>query len=256
MAIATLVTRRPIILNVLLKRREKELLIDIQRLRKLNRDACRECWGNLRSENPNEVFYGYGLYTISDPAGPIPSASSESEFRQRAGIQADAAGEESWFQSLLGTSKFGVNEETLCDERWDMPNWEHAAYYPDPFYPSCDLIESAERELPQDDKERGALIDDLKAGILAAMVAAVYDLRRDGFFADHSVTLFCSVHDSYDTFWLERESARILNSPRVFRRFRRERLRHIKDPDSIVESMRENEIVPPFRLHLKSCGVI
>lgn len=63
------------------------------------------------------------------------------------------------------------------------------------------------------------------------MMLALRDLNEQGFFgkgnAPESLTVFCSVPHSGCTVWFEQDSARRLNSPKVFQTFATERIKWI-----------------------------
>src|SRR4051794_4315260 len=79
-----------------------------------------------------------------------------------------------------------------------------------------------------------------KVGVFASMVLALRDLIDDhGHFGRgverDSFTIFCSVPHSGCTVWFERDSARRLNPPKVFKTFASERIKWIVDGSKCTE---------------------
>jgi len=200
---------------------------DFQTIREMTRDAARTSFGAMLCEHPNEDFYGFSLYTISDAAGPVSSASTLKGFAERERkIRADEK-EVRWLADQ------GIDLEThiLTDAKWSPFEWEFEFYRADAF----DAVSKYVNDLAGiscDDKTR-----ELNSMLLAAYVAALGDLDRDGQlgkYLDRSkYVLFCSIADSSDAVWYEKTSARILNPDSAYDQFFRECIRHLETEDEI-----------------------
>lgn len=186
-------------------------LFDFDRARSLIRDGAKAFIIRLREKYPEEVFYVYVIFNTDDDARLATlKANSEQGYEE---ILARYRGNESYMKSL----EEGGWEFHPYFYRWSFGEWDFGgAEELTPFYHLLDGLASDEPPGPDTDV-------DLRAQAYAAMVLGLHDLDAEGFFGTgkerDKVTLFCSVHDSEETAWMEAESARFLNPPQVFDRF-------------------------------------
>jgi hypothetical protein len=201
-------------------------IIDAVELQSCLVKATRTSFGDLLHRYADDRFYGFGLYTCDDLPGINPSATTEKGFEKRK--QALLTGETRTWEGA------DVNASIYGDCRWSMYEWEHECHLADAFGDVNKMIQEAESRSRT--TESSSEFELLKGTVLAAMVLGLRQLDFEGFFSDSksrgSTTLFCSLPASFDTYWVEYESARLLNSPSAFETFRKQRMEYLLD-DSI-----------------------
>ncbi len=210
--------------------------------------AAKASFGNLIQQHAGDRFYGFALYTFDDLAGVNPSASTEAGFAlSKQKVFADKE-QLAWYKQ----KKIDVERMLLGDYRWSVFSWKHECHMGQAFDPANALVQAAVKRA-RETADRKAF-EQLKGLVLAAMVLALRRLDGEGFFAAtqprDAITLFCSVADSGDAVWLERESARLLNPSAVFKTFEKQRISYIADGDEGSAAT-----VNQFRDVIKRCGL-
>ena len=135
------------------------------------------------------------------------------------------------------------------DFRWSAYAWEYECTEAEHFKDVGKTLNVNGRYDPEDPEGFAKF----KGCVFAAMVLALSDLVADGCFGTgetrNSITLFCSVPSSECTQWLEEESARVLNPPKLFKVFQEQRIKYITD-DSNSNIRMQSRVYLNFSRHL------
>ena len=213
--------------------------VDFTELRKRLGLAARQFFDSVRAEHSNDRFYSFALCTHDGANCVWAAANSEEAYKQAAAQRVADESKTKW----LDSHGISLKACLLGDYRWSAFEWQYASVDPDEFSSVDELINN--RGVGVYDENDPSGFENFKVCVFASMVLALSDLDADGYFgvgaARESVTLFCSVADSDCGGWLEKDSARRLNSPEVFEKFNEERIRWIavapetdpSDPDSL-----------------------
>jgi hypothetical protein len=196
-------------------------LINIEDFSTAVADAARLAFNSVLGGAQKSTVYGFSLYTVDDLAGIVPSASTESGFLQRKDKVLADEKQLAW----LKEESIDVNRFILGDHRWSIYEWdletEGASFFDGANETLANMVAEVE--------DTGGSFTQLTAEVLASMTIALHQLRTDKFFDNPQITLFCSKPSSLDTAWLERESARVLNSLALFEIFQKERIAWIQE---------------------------
>ncbi len=194
-------------------------LFDFNAARKILYNGARAFFTRVRAKFPHEALYVYNAIGSDDDAKLVHFvANSEQHFEEAA---AKYLADE---RTVKSHREKGFHHQVFY-YKWGFPEWAYQGGERDieGFY---ELVEAAEIE---DDEENdfdapGPEVNvDLRAQSYAAAVLALRDLDSEGFFGSgaerEKVTVFFSVIDSPEVYWLQNESARLLNPPAVYERF-------------------------------------
>ncbi|WP_233101843.1 DUF4303 domain-containing protein [Variovorax sp. IB41] len=175
---------------------------DFETLRTQIREAARTAFAALRAQHPNERFYAMALYTDDGAMTVCPSANSE-EALQRILLDNDC-----------------TEPADIAYSRWGTAEWAYEHQHAGDFTAVSDRLRA--HVLKQ--KSGGRAFAAFRSQLHDAMVNALADLDQEGFFGTgtdrQALTLFCSISDSDDAEAFEDDSAKRLNSPAVFARFK------------------------------------
>lgn len=188
--------------------------------------GARATYADLRAQNPGEQFYAFALYDCDDATGPQVSANSEQKFQELLARHRPSYEKQG--------RPFGPRQEAVY--RWGTAEWWYEAEGGEHFAPASALLE----ELSAAASERDAY-PEFRAHAFAALTGALCELDREGVFGTgperDRVTVFASLSDSRDAWWLREESARLANPPAVYEAFEREWL----DPPPPAEDAPQGE---------------
>lgn len=199
--------------------------VDFGLLRRRIANATRQTFDAVREAHSGESFYVFALYSVEDAVIVNPSTNSEEVYQSAVARQ--MANDR--YKKRLESLGISLSAALLGDQRWSAHEWKYECAESDGFDAVNDLINN--RGLGFHDKDDPLGFVKFKAGVFASMVMALSDLNKQGYFgngvARESLTVFCSVPNSWCTVWLEEDSARRLNPPRVFQKFAEERIKWI-----------------------------
>ncbi|MGN6545003.1 MAG: DUF4303 domain-containing protein [Aureliella sp.] len=204
-------------------------LIDIDLFADELAAATEQFCSHLFSKVGRDSVYGVALGAFDDLAGIYPKASTEAGFAERRDKLLSNEQQRAW----LAERGIDLEKTILGDERWSPFEWEYGEAADMRFYAKANgLLESTVNSLA--DTEGPGSWRYFTAEVHASSALALKRLRDAGVFdrANGQITLFCSKHASSDAIWLERESARFLNTPEAYERFKRERIDWITDENS------------------------
>jgi len=143
------------------------------------------------------------------------STSDESEFENRKQLVLS----DSKTLELLKEIQVDVDQHILGSARWNPFEWQRQEMKTFEPWPGLCAEESNQ-----------SLGD-----AVASLVIALRKLRDSDRFSSlpqhESITLFVSCPDSLETTWIERESAKLLNSPTVYESFLRDAISYIEGPE-------------------------
>ena len=194
-------------------------------------------------------LYGFALYTVDDFAGIVPSASFETGFHERRSRLLSDQKRCDW----LTEREIGVDRTILGDSRWSIYEWEHECFGIENFAHSNEILKTAiEKIVPTDDSDADS---QFSAIVLSALVLGLHDVAMKNeicpLIRRNSTTVFCSMPNSTHTNWLERESAKFLNSNALFDVFSKERISWITD-DFDERYEYRNQVLPLFKQKLNA----
>lgn len=179
--------------------------VDFEQLRRDVTDATRRTFAAMRSRCAGDKLYAFALYSDGSAMTVCPAANTEKAYS-------------------LALEKSGASEpEEVNYYRWAFPEW---GAYTDAdakaFNAICARIGGESR---YDEQDPDGFVR-FKAHVYATMVLALLDLVNEGFFGSgqerEQLILLCSEPDSGCAVWLEDESARRLNSGKVYKNFRKQ----------------------------------
>jgi hypothetical protein len=196
-------------------------LIDIEKFVAAIADATRTAFNTLVQSSSKESIYGFCLYTVDDLAGIVPSASADAGFKQRKEKVLADQKQIAWLKEV----NIDVNRCILGDQRWSAYEWEFDTDGGTAFTDADKMLEDFVANV---EKSKGSFAQ-LTAEVLASLTIALHRLRSEDLFDREKTTVFCSKPSSFDTAWLESESARVLNSPSQYATFARERIEWIRE---------------------------
>lgn len=203
-----------------------KLGVDFDQLRRDIADATRHTFAAIRSRCAGEKLYTFALYSDGSAMTVCPAANTEEAYRR-----------------ALETSGASDPEEVNY-YRWAFPEWAASTDTGlEAFSAISDKINGRGGNRYDEQVPDGFV--HFKAHVYATMVLALLDLVNEGFFGSgperEQLTLLCSEPDSGCHVWLEDESARRLNSGKVYKRFRKQWKTYVaedlelheEDPDNI-----------------------
>jgi hypothetical protein len=185
--------------------REATPAVDFDQLRRDIADATRLTFAAIRSRCAGGRLYGFALYSDGSAMTVCPAANTEEAYH-------------------LALEKSGASEpQEMNYYRWAFPEWgAEVDTDAKAFNAVCAKIGGANR---YDEQAEDGFVR-FKARVYGTMVLALLDLVNEGFFGSgqerEQLTLLCSEPDSGCGVWLEDESARRLNSSKVYKRFRKQ----------------------------------
>lgn len=187
--------------------------------------SVRACYQDLIATFPDERIYGFALYTVDDLVGIVPSASSEQGFVSRSEKFYANTEQLNW----LKENDICPGRSNIADNRWSVYEWEHECHGVKHFDSANKLLESFLVKYQEVDSSDSFKI--ATGEVMAAFTLALLQLRKEQFFQQcgRPLTIFCSKPSSFDTGWLERESARILNPADLYEKFLEERIDWIRE---------------------------
>ena len=170
--------------------------VDFNAARRLYRDAIRKTIEDiLPADFPNQAVYGFVLATMDDCDHTMVFASSIEAFESR----------------LQGET----DETKQAFQKWYAGEWGDDLGH-------ISIVE-AENILQLDsyDDNSDESFRAYQARRLWTMTNALKDVANEGLFRnrDQPITAFCTMFDDSNAIWLERESARYINSPKQFEAF-------------------------------------
>jgi hypothetical protein len=179
--------------------------IDFERLHREIATAVRRAFAAVRSKSAAENLYVFALVSDDSSMTVCPAANTVEAFRART------------------TESGATAPEEVNVLRWAYPEWgDYCRPGADEFRTVRALINVKER---YDAEDPNGFIR-FKARVFASMVLGLLDLEFEGFFgtgpARDRLTLLCQIADSWDSVWLEDESARRLNPAKLYKAFRRQ----------------------------------
>jgi hypothetical protein len=192
--------------------------VDFEQLRRDIAGATRRTFTAIRAGCPGERLYAFALYSDGSAMTVCPAANTEEAYRR-------------------ALAKAGASEpEQVNYYRWAFPEWSAgAATGAEEFNAICSTIGGRDRYDAQD--PHGFVR--FKARVYATMVLALLDLVNEGLFGPgkdrDQLTLLCSEADSGCAVWLEDQSARWLNSGKVYKAFRKEWKTYMADDLELFE---------------------
>jgi hypothetical protein len=178
--------------------------VDFDQLRSDVADATRRAFADIRSRCAGERLYAFALYSDGSAMTICPAANTEEAYR-------------------LALEKSGASEPVEVNYyRWAFPEW---GVDTDTGAKAFKAISARIGDASRYDEQAEEGFVRFKARVYATMVLALLDLVNEGFFGSgqerEQLTLLCSEPDSGCAVWLEDESARRLNSGKVYKRFRK-----------------------------------
>lgn len=192
------------------------------------RDSVRTAYSKFRTDHAGEKIYAFALYNDDDGVALDGAANTE--------------------EALASRLSEGDQDETYV--RWTTAEWPYEGGFL-----LADVYEMLAEPADNDDDDQEEDYDLLRGTTFAVMVLALADLDQEGFFATgadrQGLTLFCTLSDSEHTGWLERESAKRLNPPAVFKK-----LKHLIDDDELRDAREEHETYQVFLKVLKKHGTV
>ena len=190
---------------------EFEEWIDVDSLRGQLTNAIKTYFTELREAVDGDRIYAFVLYTVDDLVGIQPSAATEESYA-RAKTEDDE----------------DPDEEERINFRWSPYDWEYECEFQEHFDEISDSLYKAVEKI--EDSNHPNALEQLTADVLSTLVLSLHDAKQKQLLGDvPGLMLFCSKPDSFDTHWLERDSARLLNSPEQFKIFEKERLSEMID---------------------------
>jgi hypothetical protein len=179
--------------------------VDFPTLRREIAAAVRRTFVTVRSRTASESLYAFALYSDDSAMTVCPAANTVEAFNRR---KTDAGATEPEEVNIL---------------RWASSEWgDYCSSDRDEFATVAAMINVENR---YDTEIAGAFVR-FKTRVFASMVLALLDLDREGIFGSgperDKITLHCAITDSWDSAWLEQESARRLNPAKVFQAFRKQ----------------------------------
>ncbi len=174
---------------------------DAEKLRRDVLEAARAALADIRAKAGDDPLYAFALYSDDDAGTIIPAANTE--------------------RGLASKAKYYGDRVELQYLRWGTAEWEYEGRPgANHFNSICDRLLSLAMS---DAVPRGKGFVAHRWHVYEVAIKALEDLDREGVFgvgkARQEMTVFCTISDSNDARRLERESARRLNPPAVFRRF-------------------------------------
>lgn len=184
---------------------------EFQTLRQMTRDVARASFKDLEQLCADEQIYGIAVYAFTTGVpvfcGSTLKGLAERESKVRLDSSFELRSEEAKMECIF----------TEC--KWSPYEWEHEAH-------CWNNFQGIVSYLQQFDQSPMLPANEWHAMVLAAYVACLHDLEKEGLFEAHrrksSLILFCSDCDSSDDEWYRHASAKLLNPPELFQRFYRE----------------------------------
>ncbi len=184
---------------------------EFEKLRSMTRMVVRSAFLDLARHCVNEQIYGLCIYAQHSVGPPVLCGSTLSEFAKReALLRANTS-----LQQML--PNMPIQELVFTSGKWSPYEWEYEAYRWEDFRGIADYLEAVKERVEVNPR------NELHSMVLAAYVATLHDLDREGLFDQHressSLVLFCSDRESSDREWYENASARFLNPTAIFDSF-------------------------------------
>ena len=175
--------------------------IDFDKVKWLLKEGVKETIKTLRESDPHKHIYAFALYD-ADGDSVAPSTNTE-EFYTKV-IEREAV--------------------TEADERlyyrWCTAEWEYEGVKYGPFEDAVQLVSNG---MPDYEDDEDVWME-FKARSFGASIFALKELSEEGFFGEGEsrITVFFSLSDNEFAPWLEVETARRCNPPKVFSDFEKE----------------------------------
>jgi hypothetical protein len=196
-----------------------DYLFDFNAARTILKDGARAFFTRVRTKLPDEVLYVYNAIGSDDDAKLIHFVTNSQQHYEK-----DAAKYLADKARVKSDREKGFHHHVFW-YKWGFPEWAYQGGEPDveAFYELVEAAEIEDDEANDFDTPGPEVNVDLRAQSYAAAVLALRDLDSEGFFGSGAererVTVFFSVIDSPETFWLQNETARLLNPPAVYEQF-------------------------------------
>ncbi|MCQ4165855.1 DUF4303 domain-containing protein [Tahibacter harae] len=162
--------------------------------------AARASFADLIERRKQEDFYAFALYTDADCYTVLPCANSIEKHSEK-------------------LSKAGVDDPAeMAGYQWYIGEWAYEAWKDEAFTAICRDLSAASQAAC----ETGSFAA-FRQQVHASMIAAMALLDGEGLFAPagSETVIFISSTDQDEAFALENNSAEVLNSSTVYRKFLR-----------------------------------
>jgi hypothetical protein len=166
-------------------------------LRKMISDAARKAFARLRTQCAKEHRYSFALVSDHDARTVVPAANTIEVFQRR----------KTDYEDIIAILRCSVTEWEYGDSVSDVFESISAMLNADDVYPEGGFVRH-------------------KGRVYATMLLALLDVEREGVFGAgverEKLTLTCQVVNCDTSVWLEDESAKRLNSSKLYKAFRKQ----------------------------------
>lgn len=179
----------------------------IDAFRKTFSACCRNAISRVRNEQADETFYAHALVFSDDMCWFTFCASSNESFAKE---------KERWLSSESNELREHAKEDIPALLRWNPGNWGYDGVCDRELEPANELAASLRANAQLQEEVDYLRFDGELLGVVATEIAK---LVRENFI-NVDETVFLHAYDSGDVQWLEIESARVINTPANFERFK------------------------------------